>query len=53
MEQYTGDRRNYQVGRAGSSGCSYLGWCLAAGSSEEVGVKIRGPLLPGARPPDR
>lgn len=53
VEQYTGDRQNYQVGRAGSSGCSYLGWCLAAGSSEEVGVKIRGPLLLGARPPDR
>lgn len=35
------------------SGCSYLGWCLAAGSSEEVGVKIRGPLLLDAQPLDR
>lgn len=34
-------------------GWSYLGWLLAARSSEEVGAKTQGPLQPGVRPPDR
>lgn len=38
---------------AWGAGCSYLGWLLAAGSSEEVEVKIRGPRPLGVRPPDR
>ena len=45
---------SYQTGGLpGSSGCSYLGWLLAAGSSEEVGVKIRGPPQLGVQPLDR
>lgn len=55
MEQYTAEMRSTEVldRRTGGSGRSYLGWLLAAGSSEEVGVKIRGLLLLGVQLLDR
>lgn len=54
-ERYTGggEPRYRDGGQLGGSGCSYLGWLPAAGSSEEVGARIWGPPPLGAQPPDR